>query len=407
MLATLIPLFDENMAVKAFSLFAQKENFLLRPTLLGTGNYDGVGQIDGLEVIENTGIETLADNTDVFVPVNNISLFADIEEQCKAPTDRIVILIDKTVQPEPDYIKRIKDLKQKGYRFAVRKLFVHDFEDYKKILKLMDFILLDYKRIDISKARIYFSKVYPNINLVAGNIESTDTYENLKKNGGYYLYEGEFYRLPVTKGDKEIAPVKATYIELLNTVNKEDYDITEAADVIGRDTALVVELLRMVNRMTVNKGITSIRHAAAMLGQKELKKWINTAVTNKLCEDKPSEITRVSLIRAKFAENLAPIFDLALQSSELFLMGLFSVIDIILNKSMDEALNMVKISKPIEDALLRNKGDFSTVLDFIKHYEKADWSEISRIMVIEGIDMDEVYRAYLDALVWYRDLFKE
>ncbi len=407
MLATLIPLFNENMEVKAFSLFAQKENQLLNPSLLGTGMNDGAGIISGLEVIENTGIETLSEDADIFVPVNNISLFADIEEQCKAQSDRIVILIDKSVKPEEAYLKRIDELRKKKYRFAVRKLYVADFEDYKKILKKMDFILLDYKRIEISKAKIYFSKLYPNVKLVAGNIESVEIYEKLKKSGGYSLYEGDFYRLPVTKGDKKIAPVKATYIELLNTVNKEDYDIADAADVIGRDTALVVLLLKMVNKMTVNKGITTIRHAAAMLGQRELKKWINTAVAEKLCEDKPSEITRVSLIRAKFAENLAPIYEMAGQSSELFLMGLFSVLDIILNKSMNEALTMVKISKPIEDALLRNKGSFAEVLDFIKQYEKANWEEISRRMVLEGIDMKDVYDAYLDALRWYRDLFKE
>lgn len=79
----------------------------------------------------------------------------------------------------------------------------------------------------------------------------------------------------------------------------------------------------MVNRMTVNSGITTIRHAAAMLGQKELKRWINTAVVNQLYADKPSEITRLSLIRAKFAENLAPLFQLQNKTEELFLMGLF------------------------------------------------------------------------------------
>lgn len=405
MFSTLMPLFDEKMAVKAFSLFAQKENFLLNPSMLGTGMNSGVGQINGLDVIENTGIETLSEDADIFVSVSDISLFADIESQCKAPTSRIVILIDKDVKPEPVFLDRIKALKGRGYRFAVRKLFVADFENYREILKLMDFILLDYKRIDISKAKIYFGKLFPNIKLVAVNIDSQEIFETLSADGGYTLYEGDFYRLPVTKGEKEIAPVKVNYIELLNVVNDDDFDLTKAADIIGRDTALVVSLLKMVNRMSVNGGITSIRHAAAMLGQKELKKWINTAVAGKLCEDKPSEVTRISLIRAKFAENLAASFDMGGQSSELFLMGLFSVLDIILNKPMDEALVLVRVSKPIESALLRDKGDFAKILDFVKAYEVANWSEVSRVMVLEGIDMDAVYKAYLDCLKWYRDLF--
>ena len=82
MFAALLPLFDENMAVKAFSLFAQRENFLLNPFLLGTGAYTGAGRINGLEVIENTGLNTLSPDADIFVPVTDVSLFTDIEVQC-------------------------------------------------------------------------------------------------------------------------------------------------------------------------------------------------------------------------------------------------------------------------------------------------------------------------------------
>ncbi|MCQ2518935.1 MAG: HDOD domain-containing protein [Lachnospiraceae bacterium] len=407
MFATLIPLFDENMAVKAFSLFAQKENFLLNPFLLGTGRNTGIGRIDGLEVIESTGISTLSPDADIFVPVNHISLFADIEFQCKAPTNRIVILLDNSVRPENSFIARIKELRNDGYRFAIRKLFVSDFEAYRDIIRLMDYILLDYKRIDISKAKIYFGKLFPDIKLVACNVDSQEVFDRLKDDGGYSLYEGDFYRLPITKGDTDIAPVKATMVELLNIVNDPDFDLEKAADVIGRDTSLVVSLLKMVNKMTINGGITTIRHAAAMLGQKELKRWINTAVTDRLCEDKPSEIMRLSLIRAKFAENLASTFNMAMQTSELFLMGLFSVLDIILNKPMSEALTLVKVAKPIEDALTKNSGPFADVMDFIRVYEVANWTEVSRRMVVSNIDMNRVYDCYLEALSWYRDLFND
>lgn len=405
MFATLIPLFDENQAVKAFSLFAQKENRLLNPSYLGTGANSGVGQIDGLDVIDNTGMNTLSPNADIFVSVNGISLFADIEAQCKENAGRIVLLLDNSVKPEKEYVLRIATLKKEGFRIGIRKIFVSDFERYKPILNLVDFILLDHKRLEISKAKVYFSKVYPNIKLVAINVENQEVFEELKKQGGYTYYEGDFYRLPVTKGVTEVAPVKMNYIELMNIVNDPDFDLTKAADIIGRDTALVLSLLKMVNKMAVNSEITSIRHAAAMLGQKELKKWINTAVAGKLCEDRPSEITRLSLLRAKYCENLASFFELSGQSQELFLLGLFSVIDVILNKPMEEALKLMKISKPVENALVKGEGEFAEVLNFVKHYETANWAEVSRIMVVKGIDMNACYDAYLDALKWYRDLF--
>lgn len=407
MLVTLIPLFDKNMSVRAYSLFTQKKNYFLNPILLGTASYDGSAYIPGLEVIESMGIETLSADKEVFVPVNNISIFTNLDEQCSAPHERLVLLIDNTVTPEPMYVERLRELKEKGYLLAIRKLQVAQFEEYREILLLMDYVMLDHKKIDISKATIYFSKIYPNVKLCAINIKSQEIFESLGENGGYELYEGEFYRIPVTRGETEVTPLKINYIELLNIVNGEDFDLTKAADIIGRDTALVISLLKMVNRMSVNSEITSIRHAAAMLGQRELKKWINTAVANKLYADKPNEITRLSLLRAKFAENMAASFQLAAQSSELFLMGLFSVLDLILGKPMEEALELVKVSKEIRDALVEGKGKFAPVLDFVKQYECANWQEISRLMIVEDITMEQVNQAYLTSLTWYRDLFSE
>lgn len=404
MLVTLIPLFDEKLKVKAYSLFTQKQNYFLAPSFLGTGRNDGAARVAGLEVLQHMGIETLPGNTKVLVSVDNISVFADIEAQCDAPHERLVLLIDNSVTPSEMYVKRLQTLKEEGYKLAIRKLNVASFEAYKPILSLMDYVLLDHKKIDISKAKIYFSKLYPNIQLCAGNIQNMDIFEQLTKEGGYKLYEGEFYRVPVTKGKNEVAPLKVNYIQLLNMVNNEDFELTQAADIIGRDTALVISLLKMVNKMAINSEITSIRHAAAMLGQKELKKWINTAVAGALYADKPSEITRLSLLRAKFAENLAPAFGMPGMAPELFLMGLFSVLDVILEKPMEEALEIVKVSKDIRAALVSGEGRLAPVLDFTYQYENANWQEVSRQMVLQKIEMEPVYDAYIEALKWYREL---
>ena len=404
MLLALIPLFDENMAVRAYSVFSQKNNFLLNPLLLGTGQFDGASRVAGLEVMQSVGIETLSDEKEVFVPLNNVSIFADVENQCDAPHERIVFLIDNTIPPVEMYINRLKELKEMGYRLAIRKLAVSEFENYKPVLQLMDYVFLNNRKIAIDKAKIYFEKLYPHIQLCAGNIDTMDIFEELKATGGYAFYEGDFYRVPITRGQNEVTPLKVNYIELLNMVNNSNFELTDAADVIGRDTALTISLLKMVNRMTVNSGINTIRHTAAILEQKKGNKRINTAGVNALYSDKPNEITRLSLLRAKFAENLASAFGLAMKKEELFLMGLFSVLDVILEKPMKEALEMVKVSGEIRDALLEHKGKLAPVLDFVLKYEVADWSEVSRQMIVQDIEMDEVSNAYLDSLKWYRDL---
>lgn len=404
MLLVLGPLFDGDMAVRAYSIFSQKNNLLLNPILLGTGQLDGAGRNPGLEVIQSIGVETLSDNREIFVPVTHISIFSDIEQQCNAPHNCIVLLLDNSIKPTEEYLGRIRELKSKGYKMAIRKLAVSEFESYREVFKLMDFVLLNSKKIAIDKAKIYFGRLFPHIKLCAGNIDSMEQFEQLKEIGGYHLYEGSFYRVALGKGSKDVSPLKINYIELLNMVNNENFELTKAADIIGRDTALTISLLKMVNKMAMNSGITTIRHAAAMLGQRELKKWINTAVVNELYSDKPSEITRLSLLRAKFAENLAPAFEIALKKEELFLMGLFSVLDVILEMSMEQALEMVTVSKDIREVLVNNKGPLADVYNFLLPYEAANWSEVSRQMIIKNIDEEVVSKAYMESLEWYRDL---
>ena len=315
----------------------------------------------------------------------------------------MVLLLDNTVLPSDMYLDRLKALRKSGYKLAIRKLEVSQFEDYREVLQLMDYILLNQRKIDISKAKIYFQSLFPNIKLCAVGVDSMETFEKLKAAGGYSLYEGEFFRIPGNRSEHEVSPLKVNYIQLLNMVNSPEFELTEAADIIGRDTALVISLLKMVNRMTRNSTITSIRHAAAMLGEKELRKWLITAVAGQLYTDKPNELTRMSLLRAKFAENLAPVFSMAIQSSELFLMGLFSVLDVILDMPMKDALETIKVSKNISDALVYHKGIFAFPLEFILQYENANWQEVSRLMIVHNIEMQPVYDAYLNALRWYRD----
>ena len=405
MLATLIPLFDNKMNVPAYSIFAQRENLFARPGLLGTGSLDMAASVPGLEIVNNMGLDSVSDDRNVFIEVNEISVFTDLENLCKVDHSKVILLGNSSIYPTEQYVKRITELKKASFSFAIKGLVYTQFEDYKPILDLTDYILLNHKKINIAVARTYFTKQYPKLKLIAVNVNTREEYEALADKESYYLYEGEFFRVPVSTGGKELAPLKANYIELLNVVNAPDFDLTKAADTISRDTALVISLLKLVNRISRNSEITSVRHAAAMHGQKDLKKWINTAVTKELCADRPGEITRLSLLRAKFAETLAPVFEKAGLASELFLMGLFSVLDIILEKPMSEALKLVNVGRGIQDALLKHEGELAPVLDFMTAYENASFQEVSRQLLLKNIDDDAIYDAYVKSLIWYKDLF--
>ena len=404
MMLTLIPFFDRNMSVSAYSLFTRKNNFLMNPSLLGSRQFDGAAYVDGLELIQELGTTTLSGGKPIFVSLNNISIFSSLESECKNTNHAPILLIDQTFPPVSMYTDRIRELREFGYHFAIRNLPVHCYEDYAPILSQMDYILIDCQKIDAVKASFYFRKLYPDICICASNIPDTETFGKLSPAETISLFEGSFFRMPVPRGQHKVSPLKINYISLLNLIEEDDFDLTKAADIISQDTALIISLLRLANTRSFNSEITSVRVAVSMLGQKDLTRWIQTTVIEKLCSDKPNELMRLSLLRAKFAENLAPVFGMAMRSQELFLTGLFSILDIILDCSMEEALSMVRVSGKIRTALLEHTGSLAEVLHFIVKYESAEWQEVSRQLVLKNIEIPDVSHAWVSSLQWYAKL---
>lgn len=404
MMLTLIPFFDRNMSVSAYSLFTRKNNFLMNPSLLGSRQFDGAAYVDGLELIQELGTTTLSGGKPIFVSLNNISIFSSLESECKNTNHAPILLIDQTFPPVSMYTDRIRELREFGYHFAIRNLPVHCYEDYAPILSQMDYILIDCQKIDAVKASFYFRKLYPDICICASNIPDTETFGKLSPAETISLFEGTFFRMPVTRGEHKVSPLKINYISLLNLIEEDDFDLTKAADIISQDTALIISLLRLANTRSFNSEITSVRVAVSMLGQKDLTRWIQTTVIEKLCSDKPNELMRLSLLRAKFAENLAPVFGMAMRSQELFLTGLFSILDIILDCSMEEALSTVRVSGKIRTALLEHTGSLAEVLHFIVKYESAEWQEVSRQLVLKNIEIPDVSHAWVSSLQWYAKL---
>ena len=404
MMLTLIPFFDRNMSVSAYSLFTRKNNFLMNPSLLGSRQFDGAAYVDGLELIQELGTTTLSGGKPIFVSLNNISIFSSLESECKNTNHAPILLIDQTFPPVSMYTDRIRELREFGYHFAIRNLPVHCYEDYAPILSQMDYILIDCQKIDAVKASFYFRKLYPDICICASNIPDMETFGKLSPAETISLFEGTFVRMPVTRGEHKVSPLKINYISLLNLIEEDDFDLTKAADIISQDTAIIISLLRLANTRSFNSEITSVRVAVSMLGQKDLTRWIQTTVIEKLCSDKPNELMRLSLLRAKFAENLAPVFGMAMRSQELFLTGLFSILDIILDCSMEEALSMVRVSGKIRTALLEHTGSLAEVLHFIVKYESAEWQEVSRQLVLKNIEIPDVSHAWVSSLQWYAKL---
>ncbi len=401
LLAVTKPLFNGNMDVEGYYFSFQRGNAILEN--VKSNPLDGAMDLSLFEFMNSVGLEALTYDKQLFVPVTNIFLAMDLDKICGVSREKVTLLLDKYVDLDAFCLERVKHYKELGFTIALRNY--NNLEELTDFLPYADYVLMALHPEKIKPTLDYLRRNYSHIKLAAIDIASSVHFD-LIKFSGIDLFDGNFYKIHIMKGwPNPISPLKVNYIQLLNVIGKDDFDLKEVTSIIQQDTALAIQFLKLVNSsIKINTEIKSVNHAAAMLGQREIKKWITTAVATSLSADKPSEITRVSLIRAKFCENLALYFGMDLQRENLFLMGLFSILDVILDLPMSDALELVFVPAPVGKALESQTGPLNVVYDFIKQYEQGNWVEVSRISLLYEIKIDDIFGAYVNSLKWYSDL---
>ena len=397
-----IPMFDAKMAVHAYRMMTHDGDKLL-------GAAEDFRELGGellapaLEFVREIGVEPFAGGHDFFVGISKYQLLLGMPFNMKIPPEKLVCVIDRVTLTDNAAYAKLGILKRNGYKLALEGL--PTAISLETAAKFFDYIMLNCKADtfadDIKAIRPFIFKT----TLVITDIPDMASF-NKYAGARNVLLSGDFYSQPITKGTTEISPVKINSLNLLKQINEEGFDLIPAANTIERDPALSISLLRFINAMNPNRSreIGSIRSAVAILGQHEVKKWATIAISMSIGEDRPSEITKLSLIRAKFAENLAQAFDMSLSSGSLFIAGLFSLLDVILQRPMSEAIGEVASSEEIKDALVNKNGPIYQVLSLIFAYERADWHNAAIIMVRNSVDIEDLTRAFLDSLYWYRQL---
>lgn len=367
--------------------------------------FDGIVNLPCLTVLEEIGLDGFTNGFPLFVPLNQFTLLSDVTLQCTQPPDKIIFLLNEQTPPDQMFLDCIEKLKAAGFRFAVER--VKDYEAMRPIIEMCDFVFISFKHNSKDVIANYRNtmRMFPKHTFVASDVNDISVFDRIRS-GGFKFFEGRFYSVPVTRGHNTIAPVKVNRIQLINIVREPDFAIEEVVKVVRQDPSLSISLLKLVNSpyLGLSQKINSIQQAVALLGQTEVRKWVTTATSGLLAEDKPDELTRLSLFRAKFAENLARHFEMAIHAPGLFLMGLFSILDVVLEMPMNEALKIISVSENIHEALVFGEGNYSNVLKFINAYEAADWSESNRLMALHDLNVEDVFTAYMDTVRWYASI---
>lgn len=395
-----LPLFNPEIAVEAYWLNSrggEKLSAMMDDNL----RVSEALMTPGLDLVKTLGVEPLSGDSPLFVDINEYHLLMGIPLTLGITPEKLVCVLPGRIKTDDAVIAKCRELKDLGYGVAIDGLPEGDAEN--PLFELLDYIIVDTGRHVPDKRLI---AIVANLSkakkIVLSGITDKDMF-NMLKSIPNTLFTGSFYRSPITKGAGDISPIKVNALTLLRQINEDDFELGDIAGTIGRDPSLSISLLRFINTI-MPREINSIRGAVAILGQKEVKRWATAAISIQLAEDKPNEISKLSLIRARFAENLAGVFEMGVFAPSLFMMGLFSLLDIILDKPMAEAAKEVSLDEKVREALVDRSGEFHKVLELIYDYEHANWDAIAIKMVKYNLEVDEVVKAFIEALEWYKAL---
>ena len=350
----------------------------------------------------NFGLEDLTDNKPAYINFTLETLQKGYP--LLLGKEQVVVEILETIQPGKRLLALVKDLNEKGYILALDD-YIHQpvwrhFYPYIDIIKI-DFLTCD---VDSIKAIIEAIKPYPHIKLLAEKVETYEKYQ-LALEMGFSYFQGFFFSKPEMVQSKTLPPSEMALAELLYETSSIDLNLRKITEVFERDVNLSYKLLRYSNSAAFKRRaeISTIKQALIVLGSEEIKRFLSLLFAAQVAADKPAELIRLSLTRARFAELLAISHGKMRDTGMAFLTGMMSLMDAILDEDMPSVMNKLPLTIEIKDALLKDEGLLATYLKLVKFYEQANWEKAKEIQQQLGLKPEEVPDAYHDALSWSND----
>ena len=386
------PIFNTQKKIFAYEL-------LFRETLgLNLGELSGDRATTSLlsTTFLTEGIEKVADNKLCFINFTKNLLIQEIANFF--PKNKIVVEILEDVLPTSDVISACSKLSQLGYLIALDDFVFND--ALMPLIELANIIKIDY-RLSTTKEieQILYRLSRFNIRYLAEKIETYEEFEHARKLGFHY-FQGYFFARPESIKLKEVSSIKTSKIRLLAEINKRETSLDNLHKIIESDVAIAYKLLRYINSAYyyLLAEVTSIRQAIIYLGEKEIRRFIILVVISELAAEKPSELLRLSLIRARFCELLATGSKYAAEATELFLLGLLSMIDAILDTTMDQVMEKLPLSNLVKEGLAHQRGPLFPFLQAVVAYEQGKPEECLLTLQSLQVNTDNVYNNYLKAV---------
>ncbi|WP_286947726.1 EAL and HDOD domain-containing protein [Acetobacterium sp. UBA5834] len=344
-----------------------------------------------------SGLENLVEDKFAFINFDEIFIHSEAVELIKP--DRMIVEMLENIEVSRNLVERLTDIKMMGYSIALDD-FAQTYQTY-PLTPLADIIKYDLlvtpldTIVDDIPACLAQGKT-----LLAEKVETRDEFLRAKELG-FTLFQGYFFSKPRIAGRSfRATPTQIQYLQMMTEINAEEPSFDRLAEMIEQDVTLTYRLLRLASFRAGSESISSIKFALSYIGLREFERWISILMIHEVSKDKPTELIKLSLIRTRFAESLAKRSGMHEWEHDAALMGLFSVLDAILDQPMDVVLAGIALPQAILEALINQQGVLFPIQALMVAYEKGEWCLVEELAQFLKIEDYHIYHDYREAIAW-------
>ena len=346
------------------------------------------------------GLDVLCDGRRAFVNCTRDILLKDYITLL--PSEQAVVEVLETVPADDLVVAACRRLKESGYTIALDDFAVNDPREV--LTDLADIIKVDIRETSAADAAAMVKRYGPwRCRMLAEKVETREEFLATKK-AGFLYFQGYFFRRPEILTAHEIPANQFNYLRMLKAVSQRELDVREIENLVKSEAALCYRLLRYLNSAAFGfaNEIHSVRHALAILGEREVRRWIRLVATLGAGQGKTSELVLSAMVRARFCELLSP--KIPHGDSDLFLMGLLSLMDAILEIPMSQVLDNIPIDQETKAVLSGGASRLRPFYQLMLAQESGEWKTATDLTSQLHLTEGEVAESYWQAMRWAREV---
>lgn len=349
------------------------------------------------------GLDVLCDGQRAFVNCTRDTLIKGLVTLL--PSTSTIVEILETVPSDPDVMGACQALKAQGYMIALDDYVAGDRRA--PLAQMADIIKVDLQLTTDEQRGQLIKEFGPwRCRMLAEKVETQSQFAQVRDQGFVY-FQGYFFRRPEMMGTHDIPANRLNYIRMLQEVSRPELDVPGLEKLIKEEASICYRLLRYLNSAAFGfkKEIHSVRHALSLLGERDVRRWVRLIAAVGAGQDKTSDLVLSALVRGRFCELLAT--KVTHGESDLFLMGLLSLIDAMLETPMEAVLEKIPLDAPTKSVLLGQPSVLRPVFQLMLAHESGEWEAAAALSQGLRLDADDVAACYWQAQQWARELSRE